>query len=269
MRRPPTLILALLLWAVPAAAQQLDGVAVARELYNREQYEAAIEAATAARVGGGAASEAAAVVLARAHLERYRQTRDGAHLTAARNALRDLNPSSLSPRERAEFTVGLGEWLFLHDRFGAAAELFDSALGLESGLDARARDRVLDWWATAIDRHAQVTPAHRQALYRRILDRMTEELRRIPTSIAAGYWLAAAARGLGDLDRAWNAAVAGWLRARTAPDYGAALRADLDRLVQTAIIPERARELAHPSGDPTATANGLTAEWERFKTDWN
>jgi hypothetical protein len=29
--------------------------------------------------------------------------------------------------------VGLGEWLFLGDRYGAAAELFDAALGSTGG----------------------------------------------------------------------------------------------------------------------------------------
>lgn len=267
MRVARALVYWLVLAAASAQAQELDTVTIARELYNQEQYEAAIAAADAARKAGNGAP-AASIVLARAHLERYRQTRDNTHLTAAREALRNLNASTLTPADRAEFSIGLAEWLFLHDRFGAAAELFDSALGFET-LDLVARDRVLDWWATAIDRHAQVTPTHREALYQRILDRMTEELRRNPASIAAGYWVAAAARGLGDLDRAWNAAVAGWLRARTAPDHGAALRADLDRLVQTAIIPERARELARPAGDPSAAAQGLTAEWERLKEQWN
>ena len=99
----------------------------------------------------------------------------------------------------------------------------------------------MDWWATSVDRHAQVTPLHRIELYERIVNRMDAELRAHPGSTAAAYWLPAAARSMGDLDRAWTSAIAGWLRARVTGGHGAALRADLDRLVQTAIIPERAR----------------------------
>ena len=41
----------------------------------------------------------------------------------------------------------------------------------------------------------------------------------------------------------WYAAAAGWVGALLARDRGAALRADLDRLVTQAIIPERASRL--------------------------
>jgi hypothetical protein len=73
---------------------------------------------------------------------------------------------------------------------------------------------------------------------------------------------------MGDLDRAWSAAIAGWLRARVAADRGTALRADLDRLVQTAIIPERAREIVGPSGDTRDAVDSMTAEWGNLKTQW-
>src|SRR5919107_1617843 len=65
------------------------------------------------------------------------------------------------------------------------------------------------------------------------------EARRDPSSAAAAYWVAAAARGLGQLDRAWQAAMAAWVRTGLTQDRAAALRADLDRLVVTAIIPGR------------------------------
>ena len=97
---------------------------------------------------------------------------------------------------------------------------------------------------------------------------MTEEIAEYPGSTAAGYWLAAAARASGDVERAWHAALAGWLRATLADDRGAALRADLDRLVTQAIIPERAARLA-PKGDPKEAQTSMTAEWELFKKTWS
>ena len=96
---------------------------------------------------------------------------------------------------------------------------------------------------------------------------MEEEIAENPGSTAAGYWLAAAARANGNLERAWHAAQAGWLRAVLADDRGAALRADLDKLVTTAIVPERAAKLAG-RGDPKEAQTALLAEWEAFKKTW-
>lgn len=240
----------------------------ARKLYNQELYELAIKAASEARQSGDSVDDAS-LIFARAHLERFRQTRDAQNLNEAQAALRAIDTTRLSAVAQTEFTLALGQWLFLADKFRAAAELFDSASARVDGLGPVARDRVLDWWATAIDRQAQEDPAHRAALYQRIIDRMEAELRQQPGSTAAGYWLAAAARSLGDTERAWHAAMAGYLRARIAADRGAALRADLDLLVATAIIPERARHLAASHADTKVAADAMTAEWERIKALWN
>ena len=95
----------------------------------------------------------------------------------------------------------------------------------------------------------------------RILLRECDELAGHPGSAAAAYWRAAAARGQGDLQGAWDAAEAGWVRAALAVDHGVALRGDLDRLVLRGIVPDRARALAQP---PEA----LRQDWERFKERW-
>jgi hypothetical protein len=243
-------------------------LAEARRLYNQNHYEEAIKAAAAAQSDPAAADEAS-LVIARANLERYRQSYDATHLTSAREALKAIHTATLVPRSQAEYLVGLGEWLFLDDRYGAAAELFDSALGHANDVGPSGRDRVLDWWATAMDRYAQVTPQRRTEIYQRIVDRMQLELRERPDSNAGGYWLPAAARSMGDLDRAWQSAIAAWLRARVAPDQGAALRPDLDRLVETAIIPERAREIAGAGHDPKDATHVMLEEWAQLKAAWN
>jgi hypothetical protein len=46
---------------------------------------------------------------------------------------------------------------------------------------------------------------------------------------------------VGDLDRAWSAAIAAWVRSTLDPAATAQLRVDLDRVVEQALIPERAR----------------------------
>jgi hypothetical protein len=176
--------------------------------------------------------------------------------------LRRLAPQRFGAHERVEYIIGLGETLFFDGSFGAAAGVFDSVLEGPSSLTPEEHERVLDWWASALDRDARPrTEFDRQAVYQRIRERMQSELSTIPASAAASYWISMAARGQGDLQGAWEAVQAGWVRAPMAGDRAPALRADLDRLVLTALVPERARALGQP---PEA----LREEWERFKSRW-
>jgi hypothetical protein len=243
-------------------------------LYNQQDPDGAIAAAMKARQAPGSA-EAADLVVARARLERFRRTADRADLVAARETLTALRPERLGLEDRIELVVGLGEALYLDGLYGASAELFESALPRgEPGtsapaLDPRSRERVLEWWATALDREAQGRFASdRAVVYARVLSAMQQELVRDPASVPATYWLSAASRALGDLDRAWDAAIAGWVRAGMAGDRGAALREDLDRLVLQAVIPERVRLLAESDRDRERIAVEMRTEWEGIKRDW-
>lgn len=245
-----------------------DNLAKARTLYNEGRYEAAIEAASAARQEA-ADRQAALLILGRAGLERYRYTADQADLAAARESLRSIDASALSPRDRTDLLIGVGEALYFDEAYRPAADLFESMLeGTE--LKAGARDQVLDWWATSIDRYVRALPAaERAAAYDHLITAMERELRRDSGSSAAAYWLAAAAFARGQVERAWSAAVSGWVRALVTPDRGAALRPDLDRLVREAIIPERIRRLpvaGTPEGEQAAA--GMLAQWELVKDKW-
>jgi tetratricopeptide (TPR) repeat protein len=262
------LALAALLLTLAAPANAADPVAEARRLYNLGQYDAAERLAREALVVP-ARADAGRVVLGRIQLERFRRSADPVDLEEARASLRSLNPAGLDSRERVELMIGLAEALYLEDRFGASAELFESVLERSAALGASAHERVLDWWATAIDRQAQTLPmSGRVPLYSRVFERMRAEILAFPGSAAAGYWLAASLRASGEPDAAWHFAIAGWLRAALATDRGAALRADLDRLVVQAIIPERAIRLAAKGDTKTATASMLS-EWEAFKAEWS
>ena len=244
-----------------------DSLTEARRLYNLGEYEAAeVAARDALRVP--AMAESARVVLGRILLERFRRSADGADLAAARDSLRTANATVLDSRDRVELALGMAEALFLEDRYGAAAELFESLVDRAAVLGTAARDRVLDWWATAIDRQAQArAPSDRAVLYGRVLERMAAELTQHPGSTPASYWMVAAARGSGDLDRAWNAALAAWVRAPLAHDRGVTLRGDLDRLVIHAVAPERAARMS-PRDTKQALA-GLLGDWEAFKSSWS
>jgi hypothetical protein len=92
----------------------------ARQLYNQQQYGEAIAAAREAR-GRADLADAAAVVLGRAHLERYRGASDAADLAAAREALVSVDTGRLIARDRLELLVGLGELLYFEGHFGAPA----------------------------------------------------------------------------------------------------------------------------------------------------
>jgi tetratricopeptide (TPR) repeat protein len=252
------------LTAAPAGAA--DPLAEARRLYNLGQYDGAVRMAREAiKVAGSA--ESARLVLGRIHLERYRQSADAEDLVEARAALRAVNPQGLERRERAELIIGQGEALYLADYFGSAVELFERALDAPEPLGPGAHERLLDWWATAVDRLALTRPREqREPLYSRIVSRMEKELAADPSSGPASYWLAAAARGAGNLERAMHAAMAGWVTASLGKDHGAALRADLDRLMVQGIIPDRAIKL-QPRDTKQAAATML-GEWEALKANW-
>jgi hypothetical protein len=246
--------------ARPAAASD-DPLARARSLYNQKQFEAAVNAAEQARLVPTRA-DAADLVAARAYLERYRQSAASDDLTNARERLRRLDPQRFLPRERLEYIAGLGETLFFDQAYGAAAAVFDSLLKSGEGMTVDSRDRLLDWWADALERDVRARPEmERRAVYQHIHERMDDELALHQGSSTAAYWLAAAARGQGDPQAAWDAAQAAWVRAPLAGDRGAALRTDVDRLVLKAIIPDRARASSQ-------TPQTLVAEWERFKERW-
>src|SRR5258705_8653108 len=125
MRRVILAVLGLLMFA--PTAQAADPLAEARRLYNAGRYEAAARAAREAMAVDGFA-DAGRVVLGRVQLERFRQTADPEDLTAARESLRSVDPRSLRYRERLELSIGQAEVLYLDDRFGAAAELFEASL---------------------------------------------------------------------------------------------------------------------------------------------
>ena len=249
--------------ATPAfAAGQKDPLDRARVLYNQKDFEAALAAADEARRSPERA-DSSDLIAARAYLERFRVSSTADDLTHARERLRRINPEKFTARERLEFVVGLGETLYFEGASGAAAAVFESALVARGELPAEARERVLDWWASALDQDARPRPEiERPAIYQRVRDRMAEELAANPASGAASYWAAAAARGQGDLQTAWDAAQAGWVRAPLTADRGVSLRTDLDQLVQKAIVPERARVLGQPP-------DTLRMDWERFKEKWS
>src|SRR3954463_14062052 len=135
-------IVLLLLIAGPLYAA--DPLSDARRLYNQGQYDAAEQAAReAARFP--ATADSARVGLGRIHPGRPRRTPAAADLTGAIGTLRDVDARRLDPRERVELAIGLAEALYLEDRFGAAAALFESVLDDSEALGAPAHERVLDW----------------------------------------------------------------------------------------------------------------------------
>ena len=254
-------------WSVPLVAQANRGdLARARLHYNQREFDQAIAAATAARRASETA-DAAAIVLARAHLERYRERADPTDLSAARVALGLVRASELEPRDEVELLLALGESLFLEDDFGAAAEIFESGLERAADVDDEIANAMLDWWGSAIERQVTAYPPEtRRAAFARLLDRTRAELAADPSSSAASYWTVVALRGTGELNRAWDAAVAAWVRARLSGVRAPELRADLDRLVLQGLVPDRVRHVA--ADRRTEAESQLKADWELVKEKW-
>ena len=260
------MLLFLLGLAPMAWAAEPPTLAKARALYNSGNYEGAIDAAALARRQPQWA-DAAALVIARSHLERYRQNADAKDLVAARETFVTIKVSALTPRDQVDLVIGMAQALYLAESFGAAADLFQTALNRSSLLGARDRMMLLDWWATSLDREAQSRPVdRRRVVFERIGARMEEELRQDPGSWVANYWQAVALRGAGDIEGAWHAAVAAWVRSTLSPETTAELRADLDRLVMQALIPERSRVMA--VRDAQEAVGALRAEWDLLKQQW-
>ncbi|MGH9174957.1 MAG: hypothetical protein ACRD1H_11395, partial [Vicinamibacterales bacterium] len=200
-------------------------------------------------------------------LERYRERADPADLSAAREALGEIHAAALDARDQVELLLAFGESLFLEDDFGAAAEIFESGLDRAAATDRGLADAMLEWWGSATERQAGALPREsRAAAFDRLADRMRQELARYPASAAACYWSVAGLRGAGDPEGAWNAAVAGWVRARLMGERAVSLRADLDRLVLQGIIPDRVRHVA--KDERAAAESQLKADWELVKEKW-
>ena len=182
---------------------------------------------------------------------------------AARRAFASVKPQELSAGDRIEFLVGLGISLFedgcADGCFAGAAEFFEQALD-RAAVAGADREAIFEWWAAALDHQAQhgLEP-ERPALYRRILARAEAERAARDGSASAAYWIAAGARGVGDFERAWGAAIAGFIQARYLGPRGEKLRVDLDALVKDVLLPERARALAPE--DPLPRLGQLLEQW--------
>ena len=266
LKRTAALSVALVLASALSATAQRADLAKARSLYNNRQFDDAIVAAAAAQKTP-ATADAATVVLARAHLERYRERANPDDLSTARVALGTVRVSNLDTRDNVDFLMALGEALFFEDDYGAAATLFESGIDHAIAQGTETGESMLEWWGSAVERHADgLERRDRIEVFKRLRDRMSRELARNPGSAAAAYFLVVAARGSGEPLEAWNAAIAGWVRARLAGARSATLRADLDKLVLEGIIPDRVQMV---TADKRSQAEAdLRAEWAVVKERW-
>jgi hypothetical protein len=253
----------------PAVAQ--SELARARLLYNAGNFDAAIASAAGARTKAGNAP-ASALIIARSRLERFRVLANPDDLNAARTGLIAIDLRALSRQETLEWQIGLGEALFLDNLPGPASEMFRPLIpSVRAQFTSSEIEKLIDWWATSISLVAEsANGATRIDEYRELRAVCEGELDHQPTSRAATYWIVAALRGTGELDRAWNAAIAGWIRASAMPRAGE-LRTDLDRLVVQTIIPERAQARTGQRLDAPNTLAAIammTAEWHNVAGRW-
>jgi len=249
----------------PAAAQ--SDLERARALYNAGQFDESIAAAAVAKH-----RPSATLIAARARLERFRTKGDPEDLGAARADLIALNPRSLAPQEIIEWQIGIGTALFLENQPGPAAEMFATIMPTARlRLSGAEYDKLVEWWASTAARVAESqTGDARTDAYVAMLSAVRDELERSPLSWPAAYWLVVAARGAGDLEGAWNAAVTGWIRAGSHTE-GEHPRGDLDQFVRQTLIPERAQARTGQRLDAGATQEeigALTEHWRALTDTW-
>jgi hypothetical protein len=255
----------------PGSALAQSDLEKARALYNAGQYDDSIAAATQAMTRP-ASAPSATLIAARARLERYRKGQDPQDLASARADLVSLNPRNLAPQEAIEWQIGVGTALFLDDQPGPASDMFTSVLPV-----ARARlappelEKLLEWWAATLSRVAEaLTGSARKEAYLAMQAAVRDELDRNPLSRPASYWSVVARRGSGDLDGAWNSAVAAWIRGGSQPE-SKEFRSDLDRFVKQTLIPERAQLRTGQRLDSKATVSEIATmseEWRALATRW-
>lgn len=258
-----------LFWPGLAAAQ--PPLERARAFYNAGNLDDAIAAAAVAK-NKSSAVPSATLIGARAQLERFRRAGDPKDLAAARSDLASLNPRELAPQELIEWQIGLGTALFLDNQPGPAAEMFSTVLPSARGrVPAPEFEKLVEWWASALSRVAEShNGAARKEAYGAMLSAVRAELERDLLSRPAAYWLVVAARGAGDLEGAYNAAVTSWIRAGSHAD-GKQLRSDLDRFVTQTLIPERAQARTGQRLDAKATLaeiSALTDQWRAIAEQW-
>jgi hypothetical protein len=269
-KRAAIVCVALVLACASTAAAQSD-LERARALYNAGLFEESIVASASAK-RKTAAAPSATLIAARARLELFRQKNDPEDLAAARADLASLDPRVLAPQEIIEWQIGLGTALFLEDQPGPAGEMFTTVLPTaRARLPAAEFDKLLEWWANTLFRVAESqSGAARRDAYAVMQSAVRDELERDPLSRPTAYWVVVAARGAGDFDGAWNAAVTGWIRAGSQPE-GQPLRSDLDRFVTQTLIPERAQARTGQRLDAKATLveiSALTDQWRALADQW-
>jgi tetratricopeptide (TPR) repeat protein len=261
---------ALLAWPRPAAAQK--ELKQARRLYNASMFDEAITAATPA-LDKPKVAASASLIIARAKLERFRISGDQDDLAAARKELTALNSRKLSAQESIEWQMGLGETLVFEDQFGPASEIFESLFqAARLRFTSAQMDKLVEWWANSTARFAEsFTGPARSESYDRMLRTLRTALQLDPPARASTYWLVVASRGVGDLEGAWNAAVAGWIRAGSVQG-GDQLREDLEQYVMQTVIPERARaRTGQRQGTRVTTLEiaAMTRQWRTLTQLWS
>lgn len=265
------IVCALVLLCPLTAVAQSD-LERARALYNAGEFDESITIAAVARKKP-AAAPSGTLIVARARLELFRKTNDPQDLIVARADLASLDPRILAPQEIIEWQIGLGTALFLENQPGPAAEMFTTVLPTaRERLPAAEFDKLLEWWGSTLSRVAEShSGAARTHAYAAMLSAVRGELERDPLSRPTAYWVVVAARGAGDFEGAWNAAVTGWIRAGSQPE-GQQLRTDLDRFVTQTLIPERAQAHTGQRLDTKATVaeiSTLTDQWHALGEQWS
>ena len=247
-------------------AQAPSPLARARDAYNAGEYDQAIRFASDARAAADPRTRPPSCSPGRTSSATARRS-PRSTCRARAEALKGVGDARSRRPTTTSTSSGSASRCYYEERFGAAAECFARARPGRRPVDRR-RAKVCSTGgpARSISRRRSDPKWIARAIYQRIFDKAgggvpNTTIDRPPPRTGS----AAAARGADDLERAWAAAIAGWVRAPSTGGVRRSLRADLDRLMTLAIIPERARRQL-PTGDLQLVIQRLTGEWQDVKT---
>ena len=164
------------------------------------------------------------LIIGRVRLERYRSPRHRCSGARRRRGRFSRRRSARAQSTRAAGAAGRAGRCCCSSMIASAPapSCWSRCSTRTASLAPDAHDRAVEWWAIALDAQAQAQPPDRSpAAYQRSVDADGAGAAARPGLGAAGYWLAAASRDAGDLERAWAAALAAWVRASLAPDGAA------------------------------------------------
>jgi hypothetical protein len=217
--RRTVFILVLLLFVLQGCFRASEQILHAKYLYNAGYYQQAIDEARKVKADEPTAPQVD-LLLSRSYTQLYRITKEAKHLDLARaHMLAALKGYPFEhPWENHELVTGLAEIHYWDDERGPAAELFHSVI-LEGNkkIAPQSYANAVDWWAstlTGLIANMNPTDPIKVSTEKEIKSTIEKAYRQsYGGEPVLAYWMALVHVREGNVGKAWDVAVAGYVRA--------------------------------------------------------